>query len=210
VKLYSYWRSSASYRVRIALGLKGLEYEYAPIHLIRDGGDQHAPGYAERNPMQQVPLLEIDGLELTQSVAIIEYLEERHPEPALLPKDAATRAHVRRAVEVVNSGIQPLQNLTVMNEVKRLGGDPIAFARAANVRGLAALERIATDHGGERLVGKTTTMADVFLVPQMYSARRFGVDLAPYPRLVAIDEALATIPAIAAAHPDKQVDAEPA
>lgn len=210
MKLYNYYRSSASYRVRIVLGLKGLEYEYLPVHLIRDGGEQHKADYSERNPMEQVPLLEVDGLALTQSVAIVEYLEERYPAPPLLPSDPASRAQVRRAVEIVNSGIQPLQNLTIMNEVKRLGGDAIVFARAANVRGLTALERIAAEHAAPRLVGSATTLADVFLVPQMYSARRFGVDLTPFPRLVAIDEALAAIPAIAAAHPDRQPDAEPA
>lgn len=209
VKLYSYFRSSASYRVRIALGLKGIQFEYLPIHLIKDGGEQHGPDYREKNPMEQVPTLEIDGVSLTQSVAIIEYLEERYPKPELLPAEPVRRAHVRRAVEIVNSGIQPLQNLSVMGELKRLGGDPFAFARAANVRGLGALERIATEHGGKRLVGDETTFADVFLVPQMFSARRFGVDVAPFPRLVAIDEALAEIPAFAAAHPDRQPDAEP-
>ena len=207
MKLYGYFRSSSSYRVRIALALKGLPYEYVAVHLLKDGGEQYLPDFLKKNPMAQVPVLETDGAFFTQSVAIVEYLEERHPEPALLPKDLVARARVRAAVEVVNSGIQPMQNLSLMNEIKRIGGDGHAFAKAANERGLVALEEMAVAHGGTRLVGDQITLADVLLVPQMYSARRFGVDLAPFPRLVAIDAALTALPAFAAAHPDRQPDA---
>jgi maleylpyruvate isomerase len=207
MKLYGYFRSSSSYRVRIALALKGLSYEYAAVHLLKDGGEQHLPAFLQKNPMAQVPVLEVDGLHLSQSVAILEYIEERYPDPPLLPKDLVARARVRAAVEVVNSGIQPMQNLSLMNEIKRMGGDGHAFAKAANERGLVALEEMATAHGGQRLVGDETSLADVCLVPQMYSARRFGVDLAPFPRLVAIDAALTALPAFAAAHPDRQPDA---
>ncbi|MFO0611378.1 MAG: maleylacetoacetate isomerase [Polyangiaceae bacterium] len=213
MKLYSYFRSSASYRVRIGLGLKGLSYEYVPVNLVRDGGEQFGEAHRARNRMEQVPVLVVeDGgatVELTQSVAILEYLDERYPEPRLLPADRLQRAFVRRAVEIVNSGIQPLQNLSVLRELARLGADEKAFARAANERGLAALEIEAKARAGRFFLGDTPTMADVFLVPQMFGARRFGVDLTPFPTLVRIDEALAKIPAVAAAHPDKQPDAAP-
>lgn len=212
-KLYGYWRSSCSYRVRIALGLKGIAYETVPVHLLKDGGQQRADAYRARNPMAQVPLLEIEhepGLvvELTQSVAILEYLEERFPQPALLPSCAYLRARVRKCVEIVNSGVQPLQNLSLLGELKRLGGDAAAFAKAANERGLAALEAEAESAGGAFMIGDELTLADVMLVPQVYSARRFGVDLAAYPTLASIDARLAELPAFAAAHPDRQPDAE--
>jgi maleylpyruvate isomerase len=182
VKLYGYWRSSASYRVRIGLALKGLSYEQVAVHLVKEGGAQHSAEHKALNPMEQVPVLEIEhepGLtvRLTQSVAILEYLNERFPDPPLLPSCAYLRARVRKCVEIVNSGIQPLQNLTLMNELKRLGGDPIAYAKLANERGLAALEAEASDAGGPFTIGDALSLADVFLVPQIYSAKRFKVDL---------------------------------
>lgn len=213
MKLYGYFRSSASYRVRIGLGLKGLSYDYVPVNLVREGGEQFSEEHRARNLMQQVPVLELDDggatIQLTQSVAILEYLDERYPEPRLLPTDRLDRAHVRRAVEIVNSGMQPLQNLSLLKEIARLGGDDKAFARAANERGLAALEVLAKARAGRFFLGDTPSMADVFLVPQMFGARRFKADLAPFPTLVRIDEALSKIPAVAAAHPDRQPDAAP-
>jgi maleylpyruvate isomerase len=211
MKLYGYFRSSASYRVRIGLALKGLAYDYVAVNLIKDGGEQHGDDHRARNLMEQVPVLELEdggrAVLLTQSVAILEYLDERFPEPPLMPKDPLARAAVRRCVEIVNSGIQPLQNLLVMREIKRAGGDDKGFARAANERGLAALEHEARTHGGDFMVGGALTLADVFLAPQMFSARRLGVDVAAYPTLVRVDEALAKHPAFAAAHPDRQPDA---
>ncbi len=207
MKLYGYFRSSCSYRVRVALGLKGVAYEYVAVSLIKDGGEQHLPAFLQKNAMAQVPILEVDGEHLSQSVAILEYLEERFPSPALLPPAPIERARVRHAVEIINSGVQPMQNLATMAIIKGLGGDAQAIAKAANERGLAALEQIASQHGGARLVGDRTTLADVCLVPQMYSARRFGVDLTAFPRLTAIDADLATVAAVAAAHPDRQPDA---
>ncbi|NUP13295.1 MAG: maleylacetoacetate isomerase [Polyangiaceae bacterium] len=212
-RLYSYFRSSCSYRVRIALGLKGVPFEIVPVHLLKDGGQQHADGYRAKNPMEQVPLLEIEHepgvvVQLTQSVAILEYLEERFPKPALLPGCAYLRARVRKCVEIVNSGIQPLQNLATMAEVKRLGGDAVAFARQANERGLDALEAEAVDAGGKYMIGDEPTLADVCLVPQLYSARRFKADMARYPRLVEIDARLAEMEGFAQAHPDRQPDSE--
>jgi maleylacetoacetate isomerase len=212
MKLYSYFRSSASYRVRIGLALKGVAYEYAAVNLVKSGGEQHGDEHRGRNPMEQVPVLELeDGgrtIRLAQSVSILEYLDERYPEPPLMPKDPLARAAVRRSVEIINSGIQPLQNLSVMGEIKRLGGDDKAFARTANERGLAALEVEAATHGGAFLVGNTITLADVFLVPQMFSARRLGVDVSSFERLVRIDAELTKLPAFAAAHPAQQPDAD--
>src|SRR6185295_1418465 len=132
LRLYGYWRSSTSWRVRIALGHKGLAYEYVPVHLVRAGGEQRSEQHRSRNPMQQVPVLELDDgapLQLTQSIAILEFLEERWPEPPLLPGDHLARARARALAEIVNSGIQPLQNLTVMQELKRAGVDEKAWAR---------------------------------------------------------------------------------
>ena len=212
MKLYNYCRSSASYRVRIGLSLKGLAFEYIPVHLIENGGEQHSEAHIRRNRMEQVPVLEWEeggkATRLTQSVAILEYLDERYPEPRFFPRAPLSRAAVRRAVEIVNSGIQPLQNLSLMAEIKRLGGDDRAFAQAANERGLAALEQEAVHGGGAFLVGDSLTLADIFLVPQMYSARRLGVDLSLYPKIVRIDDVLTRMPAIAAAHPDRQPDAQ--
>jgi maleylpyruvate isomerase len=212
MKLYNYWRSSASYRVRIGLSLKGLAFEYVPVHLTEGGGQQHSEPHVQRNRMEQVPVLEWEEggqtTSLTQSVAILEYLDERHPEPPFFPRDPLARAAVRRSVEIVNSGIQPLQNMSLMAEIRRLGGDDRAFARAANERGLAALEQEAASGGGAFLIGDSLTLADIFLVPQMYSARRLGVDLGPYPKIVHIDDRLTRMPAIAAAHPDRQPDAQ--
>jgi maleylpyruvate isomerase len=214
VKLYGYWRSSASYRVRIGLGLKGLSYEQVAVHLVKGGGAQHSAEHKALNPMEQVPVLEVEhepGLtvRLTQSVAILEYLNERFPDPPLLPSCAYLKARVRKCVEIVNSGIQPLQNLTLMNEIKRLGGDPFDFAKQANERGLAALEAEASDAGGPFTIGSALSLADIFLVPQIYSAKRFKVDLSPYPFISAVANRLEELPAFAAAHPDKQPDAEP-
>lgn len=211
VRLHSYYRSSCSYRVRIALALKNIQYEYVGVNLIKEGGQQHAPDYQEKNAMAQVPLFEIEHgpgqvVQLTQSVAILEYLEERFPDPPLMPSDSLARARVRKCVEIVNSGIQPMQNLATMNEVKRLGGDASAFARNANEKGLAALEREAQAYGAGFVIGEELSLADVCLVPQMYSARRLGVEMGAFPRLSEIDARLATLPAFLAAHPDRQPD----
>src|SRR5687768_5205327 len=133
LRLWSYWRSSCAYRVRIALGLKQLPFEYVATHLTRDGGQQLAPAFANINPQRQVPVLEVleggESRRLVQSMAIIEYIDERFPEPPLLPRDPADRAHVRALAELVNSGIQPLQNIGTFNELRKHGGDPESWAR---------------------------------------------------------------------------------
>ena len=211
MKLYNYYRSSASYRVRIGLALKGLSYEYVAVNLVKHGGEQHSDEHRTRNLMEQVPVLEIEDhgrtVLLTQSVSILEYIDERYPEPAFFPSDPLSRAAVRKCVEIINSGIQPLQNLKALEEIRKLGGDEKAFARGANERGLAALESEAEKSSGAFLVGDKLTLADIFLVPQMYSARRLNVDVAPFPNLVRIDQTVLAIPALAAAHPERQPDA---
>lgn len=209
MKLYGYWRSSASWRVRIALAYKGLSYEYVPVHLVKDGGQQHGEAHRARNPMEQVPVLEVDGRLLTQSLAIIEWLEETWPQPALLPKDPFLRMRARQLAEIPNSGIQPLQNLSILQEIEKLGGDKQAWGARWNRRGLAAMEAIARETAGRFLVGDEPTVADVCLVPQLYAARRFGVDPAEFPTLLRVEAACAELPAFRQAHADVQPDATP-
>ncbi|KFE62689.1 maleylacetoacetate isomerase [Hyalangium minutum] len=215
MKLYSYWRSSCSWRVRIALNLKGLSYSYEAVHLVKDGGQQNSDAYRALNPMRTVPTLELEEggqvRRLSQSVAILEYLEERYPTPALLPADPLLRARIRMLAEMVNSGIQPLQNLSVLQFVKgELQRDDKAFAAHWNVRGLTALEAAVKETAGTYCLGETVSLADIFLVPQLYGARRFAVDLSPYPTLTRIEAACEKLPAFQAAHPDRQPDAAPA
>jgi maleylpyruvate isomerase len=208
-KLYGYWRSSASWRVRIGLNLKGLDYDYVPVHLVRDGGEQHTTQFRGLNPLGQVPVLAVeeDGrtLHLTQSLAILEYLEERWPTPALLPRAPEDRARVRALAETINAGIQPLQNLSVTQHLSSLGADPQAWVRHFVSRGMDALEAAAGD--SPFLGGDSPSVADCCLVPQLYSCRRFGVDLDACARLVAIEARCNALAAFEAAHPDRQPDA---
>jgi len=212
MKLYSYWRSSASWRVRIALGYKGIPYEYRAVNLVREGGEQYAPTYvAEVNPLSQVPVLELEGSpprRIAQSLAIIEYLEERYPEPPLLPSDPWLRARARQLAEIANAGIQPFQNTPTLGYVRNvLRGDEKAWLRHFLDRGLRALERTARETAGTFLVGGHPTVADVCLIPQLWSARRFEVPLDPFATLVRVEAACNALPAFAAAHPDRQPDA---
>jgi maleylpyruvate isomerase len=208
-RLHNYWRSSASWRVRIALNLKGLSWEYAAVHLVRDGGDQHRDAFRSLNPLGQVPVLELEDegrvVHLAQSMAILEYIEERWPEPPLLPADRVGRARARMLAEMVNAGIQPLQNLSVTQRLQAMGVDELAFVRHFVGRGMAALEASAGD--APFFCGAHPGLAECALVPQMYACRRFGVPVDVYPRLVAIEARCAAIPAFAAAHPDRQPDA---
>jgi maleylpyruvate isomerase len=213
MKLYSYWRSSCSYRARIALALKNVDYEYRAVDISPEHSQQLTPEYATINGARMVPVLELpDGARLTQSVAIIEYLDERFPDPPLYPRDALERARVREAVEVVNSSIQPLQNLAVLKHVRALAPAVTASAWSERwvVPGLTTLERLAQASGGAFSVGERVTAADVFLVPQLYAARRFGVDVAPFARLAAIEQRLLALEPFRNAHPDRQPDALPA
>lgn len=198
--------------MRIALAYKGIPYEYRAVNLIKDGGEQNAAGYVrELNPMSQVPVLELEGeppQRIAQSMAILEYLEERFPEPALLPADPWLRARARQLAENVNAGIQPFQNTSVTSHVRDvLRGDQAAWLRHFLARGLGALERLALETAGTFLVGARPSVADVCLVPQLYSARRFEVPLEAYPTLLRVEAACAAVPAFAAAHADRQPDA---
>jgi maleylpyruvate isomerase len=209
--LYDYWRSSSAWRVRIALHYKGIPFERRVVNLSPDAGEQHRDAFGALNPLRQVPVFIPDGADtrpLTQSMAIIELLEEQFPDPPLLPADRWRRARARQLAETVNAGIQPLQNLSVLQHLTASGGDANAWARHFIARGLAVLEKASQETEGMFLVGDTPTLADLYLVPQMYNARRWAVDLAPFPRLVRIDAACAALPAFAAAHPDVQSDAQ--
>jgi len=211
--LYTYFRSSAAWRVRIVLALKGLSFEALPIHLIRDGGEQHGEKYLAINPQGRVPALVDNGHTLTQSLAICEYLEELHPTPALLPGDALARAQVRSLANQIACDIHPLNNLSVLQYLKRemhQTQDSIdTWYRHWVTVGFDAMEReLARTNSTQFCVGTQVTLADVCLVPQVFNARRFKVDLTPYPHIVAIDAHLMTLPAFIAAQPSMQADAE--
>jgi len=207
--LYDYWRSSSAWRVRIALHWKGIAFERRVVNLIKDGGEQHSDEFRALNPLRQVPVLVPDGggRPIAQSMAILAYLEERFPAPPLLPPDPWLRARARQLAEMVNAGIQPLQNLDVVQHLKAQGIDGTEFARHFNVRRLAALEAASQETEGTFLVGDSPSIADVYLIPQLYAARRWSVDLAPYPTLLRVEAACASLPAFAAAHADAQSDA---
>jgi maleylpyruvate isomerase len=209
VKLWSYWRSSASWRVRIALHWKQLPFEYAAVDLLHN---RHLEAeHRARSPMAKVPALVLDdGRILTESLAILEYLEETHPAPPLLPRDPYLRARSRMLFELVNSGIQPLQNLSVVRHVKDvLGRDERAWAQTWIAPGLVGYQAAVKETAGGFSVGDQPTFADLALVPQLYHARRWGVSLETVPTLLAIEEACAALPAFAAAHADRQPDARP-
>ena len=204
--LYDYFRSSASYRVRIALNLKGIDYEQRAISLVQ--GEQQAPSYRQLNPQGFVPMLEIDGERLTQSLSIIVYLDQKYREPPLTPAKPADGAHVRSLALAVACDIHPLNNLRVL---KYLRG-PLGVSEEARdewyrhwvAEGLAALEEMARPKAGAFLFGDTPTIADVCLVPQLYNARRFSVPLTDYPTLRRADETASAHAAFADAHPDRQ------
>ncbi|WP_437808461.1 maleylacetoacetate isomerase [Sorangium sp. So ce1078] len=210
--LYGYWRSSCSWRVRIALAHKGAPHAYRPVNLLRDGGEQLRDDYRAKNPMAQVPTLEFEQggavRRVSQSVAIIELLEELFPAPPLLPADPYLRARARQLAEMINSGTQPMQNTATLKYVQNeLGGDEKAFARRFISSGLAAFQAAASELSGQFCVGDQVTVADVFLVPQLYNARRYEVDLAPLSTLTRIEAACMALPAFQAAHADRQADA---
>ena len=211
--LYSYWRSSAAYRVRIGLNLKGLDYALVPVHLVRDGGQQHAPGYAALNPQQLVPALRDGERVLTQSLAILEYIEETRPQPPLLPVDAAGRARVRALAQLVACDIHPLNNLRVLQFFDRQWNVPQAerddWVLYWMREGFAAMETMlaASPDTGRYCHGDMPGLADCCLLPQLYNARRFTLDLAPFPTLRRIEAACLQLPAFDAARPENQPDA---
>jgi len=210
VILHGYWRSGTSYRTRIALNLKGLAYETAPVDLRT--GDQRSEAFRALNPQGLVPALEIDNdLVLTQSPAILEWLEETHPAPALLPSLAADRALVRSMAALIGCDVHPLNNLRVLKAVRDLGADQAgvdAWAARWILDGFAALEVQVQRHGDGWCFGDAPTLADCYLIPQIYSARRFNVDLTAFPSLLAVETQAARHPAFVAAHPDNQPDAD--
>ncbi|MBN3792313.1 maleylacetoacetate isomerase [Burkholderia sp. Ac-20353] len=214
MKLYSYFRSSASYRVRIALNLKQLRFDYVPVHLLREGGQQLKDDYRALNPDSLVPTL-IDGdATLQQSLAIIEYLDETHPEPALLPKQPADRAYVRSIALQIACEIHPLNNLRVLKYLKHMLQVPEEakndWYRHWIETGFASLEaRLASDpRTGKLCFGDTPTLADICLVPQVFNANRFSIDTARYPTIQRIVDYAATLDAFKAAAPGEQPDAE--
>ena len=209
MKLYTYFRSSAAFRVRIALNLKGLEYEPRFVNLLKD--EQRADGYREVNPQGLVPTLEDGADTLTQSIAIIEYLDERYPDPPLLPHDPAGRARVRSLALAIACDIHPLNNTRVVQYLERtLGvgkGDRLTWYCHWIAEGFSALERLLDNPATGRFChGDAPTMADVALVPQVANAQRFGCNLEPYPRLRAINEACVALPAFTRAAPANQPD----
>ena len=210
MKLHGYFRSSASYRARIALNLKGISSEQLPHHLRK--GEQRAPAYLAINPQGLVPALEDDGGHvLTQSLAIIEWLEEIHPEPPLLPKDPLRRARIRAFALAIACDTHPVQNLKILERLRQLGlseKQVTEWAACANREGLAACEALIAGEPGPFCFGAAPTMADLCLVPQLANARRFGVDLAAFPRLLRAEAAARNIKAFADAAPERQPDAE--
>jgi len=214
MKLYSYFRSSAAFRVRIALNLKGVTYEYVPVHLLKGGGQQFAEAYARTNPLSLIPALEDDGQVLTQSLAIIEYLDERYPEPPLLPADPLSRAYARAIALSIACDIHPLNNLRVLRYLVRDLGMPDekkdAWYRHWIGLGLGQLERVLVSGGrsGRYALGEQVTVADLAIVPQIFNARRFDCDLSGAPTLSAIADRCMQLDAFIRAQPSEQPDAE--
>lgn len=212
IALYDYFRSSACYRVRIALHYKGVAYEQRPIHLVRDGGQQRSAAYKARNPQGLIPALELeDGTVIGQSLAILEYLEAVYPSPALIPADPVMAAKVRAVALGIACDIHPLNNLRVFDYLKgplKASEDDVKawHAHWSLKGGLEIVEQMI--EGGDTCFGDAPTLADVMLIPQVFNARRFNVDISHLPKILRVDTACSALPAFAAAHPAQQLDAE--
>ena len=213
LKLYSFWRSSAVYRVRIALNLKHQAYETVPVHLVRDGGEQHTAAFAELNPQELVPVLMHGSRILRQSLAIIDYIDETWPEPPLMPSVARDRQRVRAIAQMIACEIHPLNNLRVLKYLETTFGASEAqredWTRHWITEGFKALEKVLADNPstGTFCEGDVPTMADCCLVPQVYNANRFKVDLTPFPTIRRINDACVAMPEFEAAKPENQPDA---
>jgi maleylacetoacetate isomerase len=211
VKLYTYFRSSAAFRVRIALNLKGIAYEMESVHLVKDGGHNRRPAYRAINPQMRVPtLITSSGETLIQSLAIIEYLDETHPQPPFLPKDPLARAKVRGLADLIACDIHPLNNTSPLRYLKNSMGQQQSAIDAWYhhwvLEGFEALEALIGP--GTYLCGDAVTLADICLVPQVYNARRLKVPLDKFPKIVAVDAACMKLPAFDRARPENQPDAE--
>lgn len=210
LQLYSYYRSSSAYRVRIALNLKHLKYVYKPIHLLNNGGEQNSPEFQKLNPKKEVPVLIHNDRAISQSVAIIEYLDEIYPLPLLYPTDRYLRSQVRAACEIINSGIQPLQNLSVQKDIQKATG--ISDEEKAKLtitwieNGLKSFENLINPYRKDFCFGNEITAADIFLVPQIFSSKRFGADINKFPKLLKIYENCVDIDAFKLADPSCQPD----
>ncbi|WDS35623.1 maleylacetoacetate isomerase [Pseudoxanthomonas sp.] len=213
LQLYSYWRSSAAYRVRIGLNLKRLRYALKPVHLVRDGGQQHHDAYVQLNPQHLLPTLLHGGRVMRQSLAILEYLDESWPEHPLLPATGRDRARVRALSQLVAMDIHPLNNLRVLRFFEEEWSVPPverdAWVRHWIAEGFQAMETLLADDPatGTYCHGEVPGMADCCLVPQVYNARRFGVDMAAYPTIARVEQACLQLPAFARASPEQQPDA---
>jgi maleylacetoacetate isomerase/maleylpyruvate isomerase len=208
--LHNYFRSSTSYRVRIALEFKGLPYVYKAVHLLKDGGEQFTPGYRKLNPQAELPTLVHNGKVIAQSAAIIEYLEEVHPAQPLLPKDPFFRAKIRQMCENINSFVHPMGNLKVLQYLeKNHTYDQKMKEEWVNHwthMGFAATEELLKEHSGIYSFGDSITMVDCFLIPACFTAQRFNVDLAPYPNLRRVNETCANLEPFMKSHPMRQID----
>lgn len=211
MKLYDYFRSSAAYRVRITLNLKGLSAEHVPVHLVRDGGEHRKAAFRSVNPQGLLPALELDdGTVLAQSLAILEYLEETHPEPTLLPADPIARAKVRAICQMVACEIHPLNNLRTLQYLKNVLGHDQQTVNTWYTHwiseGFAAIDQVIGSDG--YCFGGAVTLADACLVPQIFNAHRFNVDLSPYPNVAKVEAVCGGMEAFTKAHPSQQADAE--